>query len=69
VISYYILYSKLLIIYDGLKEFSSNTTSIWPSPRLGDFGQTRGRYLRHITDVVSFGTDETPFPFSDWPGR
>lgn len=40
-----------------------------PNPRLADFGQALGRYLRQIADFVSFGTEETPFPFSDWPGR
>jgi Domain of unknown function (DUF4389) len=40
-----------------------------PNPRLGDFGQALGRYLRQIADFVSFGTEDTPFPFSDWPGR
>jgi Domain of unknown function (DUF4389) len=40
-----------------------------PNPRLADFGQALGRYLRQIADFVSFGTEEAPFPFSDWPGR
>jgi hypothetical protein len=38
-----------------------------PITRLCTFGQGLGRYLRQIADFESFGTEEAPFPFSDWP--
>jgi len=38
-----------------------------PNARLRAFGQSLGQYLRLIADFVSFGTEEVPFPFSDWP--
>ena len=38
-----------------------------PNPRLSEFGQGLGRYLRQIADFVSFGSEDVPFQFSDWP--
>ena len=38
-----------------------------PNPRLSEFGRALGRYLRQIADFVSFGDDDAPFPFRDWP--
>ncbi len=38
-----------------------------PNERLQHFGRSLGQYLRQITDFLSFASEETPFPFSDWP--
>jgi hypothetical protein len=38
-----------------------------PNPRLQAFGRSVGRYLAQIAAFVSFATEVTPFPFSDWP--
>jgi hypothetical protein len=38
-----------------------------PNPRLQTFGRSAGRYLAQIAAFVSFTTETTPFPFSDWP--
>ena len=38
-----------------------------PNHRLSGFGQALGRYLRQIADFVSFGSEDAPFPFADWP--
>ncbi len=38
-----------------------------PNPRLQTFGRSVGRYLAQIAAFVSFATEATPFPFSDWP--
>lgn len=35
--------------------------------RLRLFGLSLGRYLGQIADFETFGTEELPFPFSDWP--
>lgn len=35
--------------------------------RLRSLGGAIGRYLRQIAGFVSFGTEQVPFPFSDWP--
>jgi hypothetical protein len=37
--------------------------------RLRGFGRTLGRYLGQIADFVTFGTEDVPFPFSDWPSQ
>lgn len=34
---------------------------------LRTFGRGLGRYLAQIAMFESFGRDEPPFPFSDWP--
>jgi hypothetical protein len=38
-----------------------------PNARLTRVGKAVGSYLRQIADFVSFGTEEVPFPFNDWP--
>lgn len=38
-----------------------------PNDRLRSLGGSIGRYLRQIADFVTFGTEQVPFPFSDWP--
>ena len=38
-----------------------------PNSRLMAFGRSLGRYQAQIADFVSFGTQEPPFPFADWP--
>ena len=35
--------------------------------RLRGLGGALGRYLGQIANFVSFGTEDLPFPFSDWP--
>jgi hypothetical protein len=40
-----------------------------PNDRLRGFGAGVGRYLAQIADFVSFGTEEAPFPFSEWPSQ
>jgi hypothetical protein len=39
-----------------------------PNVRLVSFGRSMGNYLRQITNFLTFATEETPFPFSEWPG-
>jgi predicted PurR-regulated permease PerM len=38
-----------------------------PHERLRAFGGALGRYLAQIATFVTFGSEELPFPFSDWP--
>lgn len=38
-----------------------------PNARLRLFGRSLGRYMAQIADFESFGTEELPFPFSEWP--
>lgn len=35
--------------------------------RLRSFGQSIGSFLAQIADFASFGTEELPCPFNDWP--
>jgi len=38
-----------------------------PNARLSSFGRSLGRYLQQIVSFLTFASEETPFPFSDWP--
>ena len=38
-----------------------------PNDRLCAFGRDVGRYLAQIAHFVTFGTEQAPFPFSEWP--
>ena len=38
-----------------------------PNARLIAFARSLGLYLSQIADFVSFGTEEVPFPFNEWP--
>lgn len=38
-----------------------------PNERLVSFGRSLARYLQQIVNFMTFATEETPFPFNDWP--
>lgn len=38
-----------------------------PNERLMAFGRNLGSYLRQISLFLTFGAEEIPFPFSEWP--
>lgn len=38
-----------------------------PNARLISFGRSLGRYLQQIVNFLTFASEETPFPFNDWP--
>jgi Domain of unknown function (DUF4389) len=58
-----------LLCFDAIVQFVLALVNSGPNPRLSDFGKGLGRYLRQIADFVSFGTEDAPFPFSDWPSE
>ncbi|WP_413437701.1 DUF4389 domain-containing protein [Sulfuriferula sp. GW1] len=38
-----------------------------PIARLVSFGRSLGRYLQQIAYFITFASEDTPFPFSEWP--
>ena len=38
------------------------------NPQLDSFGNGLSRFVYQIAKFLSFGTEDKPFPFSDWPG-
>jgi Domain of unknown function (DUF4389) len=56
-----------LLCFVALVQFVLALVNSAPNPRLSDFGRGLGRYLHQIADFESFGTEDAPFPFSDWP--
>ena len=38
-----------------------------PNQRLASFGRGLGRYFQQLVEFLTFGTEELPFPFNDWP--
>ena len=59
--------SGTLLAFAGIIQFILILVGMTPNTRLINFGQGLGRYLRQIADFISFGTEEVPFPFNDWP--
>ena len=38
-----------------------------PNARLVSFGRSLACYFQQAVSFLTFASDETPFPFSDWP--
>ena len=38
-----------------------------PNPRVQAFGASLGRYFGQLARVLTFESEEAPFPFADWP--
>ncbi len=38
------------------------------SARVGNFGESLGRYVYQILRYLTYNTEDRPFPFADWPG-
>lgn len=61
--------SGTLLALGAIIQFLLTLLSVGPNARLIAFGQSLGLYLGQLADFVSFGTEEVPFPFNDWPSR
>lgn len=48
-------------------QFVLTLVSNAPNDRLVAFGRNLAQYLQQITCYLTFATEETPFPFSNWP--
>ena len=59
--------SGTLLALGAIIQFVLALLSDKPNTRLIAFGQSLGRYLGQLADFVTFGTEEVPFPFNDWP--
>jgi uncharacterized membrane protein len=38
-----------------------------PHERARDFGAQLGAYLQQLVRFLTYGTDQAPFPFDEWP--
>jgi Domain of unknown function (DUF4389) len=38
------------------------------NPQLASFGEGLSRFIYQIAKFLTFGIEEKPFPFTDWPG-
>jgi len=56
-----------LLAIGAVVQFALAVLSDGPNARLLAFGHSLGLYLSQIGDFVSFGKEEVPFPFGDWP--
>ena len=56
-----------VLVFTAVLQLLLSVFSDQANPRLRSFGHSLGRYLGQIADFVSFGSEELPFPFSDWP--
>ncbi|MGH6639089.1 MAG: DUF4389 domain-containing protein [Polaromonas sp.] len=58
-----------LLLFVALLQLLLTVATDAPNSRLRSFGRSLGRYIAQIADFVSFGTEEPPFPFSEWPAE
>lgn len=56
-----------LLALGAIIQFVLTLLTNTPNARLIAFGQSLGLYLRQVAEFVTFGTEEVPFPFNDWP--
>jgi len=56
-----------LLALGAIIQFVLALLSNTPNAHLIAFARSLGLYLSQIADFVSFGTEEVPFPFSEWP--
>ncbi len=58
-----------LLLFVAMIQFVLMLVNDAPNVRLTAFGRGLGRYQSQVANFVSFGTEEAPFPFSDWPSE
>ena len=58
-----------LLALGAIIQFALALLTNAPNARLIAFGQNLGLYLRQVAEFVTFGTEEVPFPFNDWPSE
>ena len=56
-----------LLFFLAFIQFVLALLSFEPNQRLIRLGRSLGLYQSQIANFVSFETETTPFPFSDWP--
>ncbi len=56
-----------ILFVAALLQFFMQLLSDAPNARLAHFGRNLGSYMRQIVHFLTFATEETPFPFSEWP--
>ncbi|HKI97202.1 MAG TPA: DUF4389 domain-containing protein [bacterium] len=58
---------KLLVELIAVVQFILRVATGKPNERLHTFGAGLGRYVREITDYLTYASDATPYPFGPWP--
>lgn len=64
-LAFHVAISVLLLVALAQLVFAVATDA--SNERLRAFGRSLARYLGQIAEFETFGTEELPFPFSDWP--
>jgi len=57
-----------LVIAVGIFQFLCVVITGQKNPQVAHFGDGLSRYLYQVANFVSFGTEDKPFPFAEWPG-
>ncbi len=58
-----------LLIVVAFIQFVMQLLNGAPNARLIAFGRHLGNYFRQIVNFLTFASEETPFPFSEWPAN
>jgi hypothetical protein len=56
-----------LLVFAAVLQLVLAASTGEPNANLRTFGRSVGRYFSQIAAFVTFSTEETPFPFSNWP--
>lgn len=51
----------------AIAQFLFGLFSDAPNRRLTSFGGGLAQYFQQLAEFLTFGTEELPFPFNDWP--
>ncbi|HCE09059.1 MAG TPA: DUF4389 domain-containing protein [Oxalobacteraceae bacterium] len=56
-----------LLFIVAILQLAISLVSDGPNQRLRSFGRSLGHYLQQIALFLTFGSEDIPFPFNDWP--
>jgi hypothetical protein len=57
-----------LVVAVGIFQFLCVVITGQKNAQVADFGDGLSKYLYQIARFISFGGEDKPFPFTDWPG-
>ena len=66
IVIYYV--AEWLVIAVGVFQFVVVVVTGKQNPQLAGFGDGLSRFVYQVARFLTFGTEDKPFPFSDWPG-
>ena len=66
IVIYYVV--EWLVVAVAVFQFVVVVVTGKQNPQLAAFGDGLSRFIYQVARFLTFGTEDRPFPFSDWPG-